>query len=504
MKHRVWKAGLWGVALTIIAASGVYAAAGAAAPTKEATAPATAPATATPAPTAATPAASDHTELFWPDAWKAFHNPTPWLSMGLDFRFRVEYGENWQTLNENFDDNEREYERYRTRWWTKWILGDDVSFNTRLAWEFRTWDEGRDPITGVNFNEDEALFDWFNVNIRNIGGAPLTATVGRQDIIMGVGWLVMDGTPLDGSRTLYFDAARFTYDWESTSNKIDLVYISQSAESDRWLKPISDENRGVTEEDHNGAILYVTNTSFKPIQLEGFFMYKNDNPIDQPVTNMPNAWSRKAEIYTFGGAISGMQGEHWKYRAEGAIQTGEKAKITTDLSTGDMQDLEGYGALATLEYLFKDAHDNATHVTYEYASGDDPDSSDNEQFDLLWGEWPRWSELLIYTSAFETTVAELTNLHRVNIGHRFNLNKQWTLTADYHALWADEPGRSSRYDISDDHKFRGDLFTAWAKFKFTSQLYGHMLGEYFIPGNYFEDSTNDAAFFLRFNVEYIF
>jgi hypothetical protein len=174
------------------------------------------------------------------------------------------------------------------------------------------------------------------------------------------------------------------------------------------------------------------------------------------------------------------------------------------LSTGEAQDLEAYGALTTLEYLFKDSHENATHVTYEYASGDDPDTSDNEQFDLLWGEWPRWSELLIYTAGFETTPAELTNLHRANIGHKFNLNKQWTLTADYHALWADETGTSSRYDIADGHKFRGDLFTAWARFKFSSQLYGHLLGEYFIPGTYYADDTNDAAFFLRFNVEYVF
>ena len=269
---------------------------------------------------------------------------------------------------------------------------------------------------------------------------PLTATVGRQDIIMGVGWLVLDGTPLDGSRTIYFDAARFTYDWAETNNKIDLIYVSQSAESDRWLEPICDQDRAVTEQDENGAILYLTNTSFKPIQLEGFFIYRNDNPIDQPVTNIPNAWSRKADIYTFGGAISGTQGDHWKYRAEGAIQTGEKSVPTADLSIGDMQDLEAFGALTNLEYLFKDSRQNATHVGYEYASGDDPGSSDNEQFDLLWGEWPRWSELLIYTAAFETTPAELTNLHRVNIGHRFNLNKQWTITGDYHALWADDHG----------------------------------------------------------------
>lgn len=493
MRHEVWKAGLLIVALMGLAGSTVFAAAGAPATTKAPAAGAAATA----------PAAPEHTELFCPELWKTFHNPTSWLQMGLDSRFRIEYGENWMTLNDSHIDHEREYERYRLRWWTKWILGEDVSVNTRLAWEFRTWDEPR--TQNVNFDGDEALFDWFNINIRNVGGMPLTATIGRQDIMMGVGWLIMDATPLDGSRTLYFDAARATYDWADASSKIDLIYVNQSAESDRWLEPIDDENRAVTEQDENGAILYLTNTSFKPMQLEGFFIYRNDNPVEHMLENpMPGAWTRKAEIFTFGGAVSGTRGDHWKYRAEGAIQTGDKSEITADLSTGEMQDLEAYGALATLEYLFKDSHANATHITYEYASGDDPDTDDNEQFDMLWGEWPRWSEMLIYTASYETTPAEMTNLHRLNVGHKIDLNKQWTLTLDYHALWADETGTSTRYNLSDSDDFRGDLFTSWLKFKFNSQLYGHFLGEYFFPGDYYEAPSNDEAWWLRFNVEYIF
>ncbi len=113
MKHRVWKAGLWWrIALTVIAGSTVYAAAGAAAPAKEqapsAATPAPAAAATTPAtaaaPPATTPAAPEHTELFWPEAWKAFHNPTPWLSMGLDDRFRIEAGENWDDLERRQHD----------------------------------------------------------------------------------------------------------------------------------------------------------------------------------------------------------------------------------------------------------------------------------------------------------------------------------------------------------------------------------------------------------------
>jgi len=496
MKHEVWKTGLVMAVVTVIAGSAAFAAAGAPAASK-------APAVAAP----------EHTELFCPELWKTLHDPTPWLHMGLDFRFRTEYGENFMTLDDDHIDHEREYQRYRARWWTKWTLSEDISFNTRLTWEFRTWDEPR--TQDVNFNADEAVFDWFNVNLKNLGGAPLTATLGRQDIMdIGVGWLILDGSCGDGSRTAYFDAVRATYDWADASSKVDVILISQVAESNRRLNLINDQEKAIVKSDETGAILYVTNKSFNPTQLEGFFIYKNDNPVDGPLEGLANAWSRKSEIFTFGGAISGLHAEHWKYRAEGAIQTGtkhdpgfhlnEKDQRVYDLSIGEERDLEAYGALATLEYLFKDSHANVTHLTYEYASGDDADSHDNEQFDPLWGEWPRWSEMLGYTAAYETSPFEMTNLHRLNIGHKFDLNKQWTLTADYHALWADETGSSSRYEISNGDKFRGSLVTAWAKFKFSSQLYGHLMGEYFFPGAYYGKGTDDEAFWLRVNVEYVF
>jgi len=443
--------------------------------------------------------------------------------MGLDHRFRIEDGQNWDTLNDDSATDDWWYERYRTRWSTKWTLGEDVTFNMRLVWEFRTYDEPHaQPIAATSTFEkydrnmvwDEAIFDWFNFNIRNIAGLPLTATLGRQDLGFGVGWLVLDATPLDGSRTVGgFDAARFTYDWTENNTKIDLVYVSRTAESDSFLEPIGDRERALTEQDENGVILYLTNTSFKSAQLEGFLIYRNDNPIDHQttLTNIPPFWGTKAETYTFGAAISGTAREHWKYRAEGAFQTGNThpRSHSAPFEVGDEQDISAFGALANLEYLFKDAHENALHVGYEYASGDDPDSSDYEQFDLLWGEWPRWSELLIYTYSMETEMSNNTNLHRFNIGHRINLNQQWTLSTDYHALWADETGQPWKtgpdgINVDDNDKFRGSLITCWLRYKFSPQLYGHFLGEYFMPGSYFAEPSEDDAMFFRFNVEYIF
>jgi hypothetical protein len=131
MKHRVWKAGLLMVALTGIAGSTVFAAAGTGTTSQK-------PAVASASPPAA-PAAPEHKELFFPEFWDAFHNPTPWLSMGMDHRFRSIWADNIDRLNDKDRQHQYEFQRYRTRWWTKWTLNDDISFNTRLTWEFRTW-----------------------------------------------------------------------------------------------------------------------------------------------------------------------------------------------------------------------------------------------------------------------------------------------------------------------------------------------------------------------------
>ena len=396
MKKQMWKAGLIVAIVVAVAGSAAWAAAAAPAPTKEsATAPGkeAAPAPAKEAAPAkeeakpAAPAAPAHTELLWPEFWQTFHHPAPWLSMGLDERLRLETGHNWQTLNEaNPADHRWMYERYRTRWWTKWDLSEDVTFTTRLVWEFRTWEnpDGRPQYlnrvgspTVAHFDPDEALFDWFNVSVRNIGGLPLTGTFGRQDMIFGVGWLVLDASPLDGSRTIgAFDAARLTYDWAEVNTKVDVVYANNYPESDRWLKPIDDQYRGLMEQKEQAGILYLTNTSWKPVQLEGFFIYKQDQPLPsgETLTNFPPIWAERGEVYTFGAAVAGTYSEHWKYRAEGAVQTGRKAgdlpsTLPNSSPYGPTEDLLAFGTLDTIEYLFKDAHDNATHFTFRISPG---------------------------------------------------------------------------------------------------------------------------------------
>ena len=127
-----------------------------------------------------------------------------------------------------------------------------------LTWEFRTWDEPDSQSQSTDF--DEIIIDNLNLSLKNFLDLPATAIIGRQDMFLGQGWLVADGTPMDGSRTFYFDAARFTYDL-AEKTKLDTIYISNMPNSDWWLKPINDRNKYVTQEEEQGAILYLTDKS---------------------------------------------------------------------------------------------------------------------------------------------------------------------------------------------------------------------------------------------------
>jgi len=441
-----------------------------------------------------------------------FHNPAPWLDMGADLRFREHYGYNWTALDDDLRDglgnnaSDFHFERYRARWWTKIKFDETTAVNTKMTWEFRTWDNPASRDQHTDF--DEIIIDNLNLSMKHFLNTPTTATIGRQDIMnLGKGWLIFEGTPLDGSRTMYFDAARFTID-VAEKTKLDLIYIKNQPSSDWWLKPINDRNKFVTQEEEHGAIVYLTDKS-TPTQFEGYFIYKNNNPVDGPAFNFSRAaiprFSKKAEIFTLGGAISAPINENWNYRVEGAFQGGTSASPNTALTANDQtESLRAFGGKGDLEYGFKDEYDNRLHVVYEYLSGDDPGSKHRvESFNPLWGQWPQWSELFQpYVTQLEDNL--VSNLQRVAFGHKFKPNKQWDIYTDYHLLYANENTFRGGARFSDHGKFRGHLLTAWARYNFSKHLKGNLVFEHMWPGGYYSDQSRDNALYFHWTVEYTF
>ena len=79
----------------------------------------------------------------------------------------------------------------------------------------------------------------------NISGPTAVHCAGRQDIALGDPddwWLVLDGTPGDGSWTFFLDSIRTTYELKEAKTKFDVIYIYQNAMPDEWIPTIGESS----------------------------------------------------------------------------------------------------------------------------------------------------------------------------------------------------------------------------------------------------------------------
>ncbi len=461
---------------------------------------------------------ADETQTFLDSMEKFIQNskhPVPWMKWGMDLRMREIYGFNWIGLANNdllyrgpgitvrLRDDDWHFQRWRLRWWATFTPFEikDISINTRLVWEFRTYEHpvGREHshlgcVSGRSkFDDSDLLFDILNVKWKNVLGLPLTLTFGRQTLIFGDGWLILDGTPLDGSRTIYFDAIRLTYDWKERDTKVDLIYIRQPADSADNIKPFNDQDSYIVEQDEDGVILYVTNKSLKNTTIEGYYIYKHCSEVDTESLGV-TLNTESANIHTIGARVVHKLNDHIQLEGEFAQQTGHRKRYGDD----GYHDICAFGFKGKAIYFLRDAWKNNFRVEYEYLSGDKSGTAKNEQFDPLWGRWPQWSELYVYTYVLETRIGEVTNLHRLGFGWNCKPMDSLDFALFYHLLWADE--KYDNYLTASTGDFRGQLVTAKLSYKYGPHVSGHFLCEMFCPGDYYNDGHNDLALFLRYEL----
>jgi hypothetical protein len=487
--------------------------------------------TPTPAPAPAAPVASTvepHWHTVQGDWVDAFHRPFDGLEMGLDVRLRNEYYHN-SRLDDNYGDdatsntntvkeikpgnwNEENAQRYRTRWWMAWKLAPDVTFNTRLVWEFWTFDTARanSKLRGQQDTDfREMIFDQFNIQWKNAFEAPMTLTVGRQDIKLGTGWLIGDGTYADGSRTAFFDAVRATIDLRDTT-QLDLIGIVQHDDEEEWLPVINHRDYlNLTQStDETGFIAYLTDKTFADTTLEAYYIYKKeeDSNYRKYWRNRSEFWSsptagQDSEIHTIGGRIAQNLDENWSYSVEVAKQFGSR----------NVESMKGLGVNDKLAYAFNDELKNELRLTHEYMSGDDPDSRGSEAFDTLWGDWPqpqRGGDLI--WNIMSPEAGAVTNIHRVGVGHTFKPIKNWSFATDYNLFWADEntnknatkPADGLAYSRSGN--FRGQMLSWLATYSCCKNFKTYFMLDYFVPGSYYDQSSRDHAVFARINMEWTF
>ncbi|HOX04626.1 MAG TPA: alginate export family protein [Verrucomicrobiota bacterium] len=475
-----------------------------------------------PVPPKAPPAGAPPPQLSPTEQWiKNAKAPASWFSWGADLRIRDEYYDNIVSLTDNARWSAQNVIRFRGRVWASATPAEGVSLNARVAAEPREWTRpaftgnyrhpngpgGADDTGGQGMEWRYGIIDSLNLKWTNAFGAPLSLTLGRQDMMFGDywnWWLVADGTPGDGSWTYFLDSARATLDAKEIKTKFDLVYLYQNARPDAWLPTLDDPGPsidnaagyGLTEQNEQGVILYASNKSLNNTTIDGYFIYKGD---DKEFANGDDA-----DIYTFGAKIAGALAEHWSYSLEGAYQLGNKkdptVKTPVDVS-GKRRDINAYGGNARLSYLFKDPLNNQAHLVYEYLSGDDPDTQgDDEMFDVLWGRWPRFSELYIYSYAAETSgkVAQANNIQRIGAGWTMSPAKDLHLGAYYNAWFAPQETPTRALDstlFSKNGDFRGHFLQSVLTYTISRHVKAHLWAEFVWPGDYY--ASRDFMMFLR-------
>lgn len=179
----------------------------------------------------------------------------------LDASHRMRYV-SWDDGLWGRDRSQVQFTRNRTRAGLTWRPTGTLELRAALVNEFFHWMK---YPTDRPTKPDEVAFEHLYLRWSDTLGMPLRVTLGRQDFRLGDGFLIMDGTPLDGSRSLYVNAARV--DCEIGPRHTLTLFALHQPERDDLLPVLNDQERPLAEYERDIAGLSYTGT-FDGTQLE--------------------------------------------------------------------------------------------------------------------------------------------------------------------------------------------------------------------------------------------
>ncbi len=396
---------------------------------------------------------------------------------GGDFRFRtvyfdhIPYGDPTLVAGPEARGGANSFQRYRTRVFGEYHPNDNLYFRGRLVNEFRTVQKPDGPYNWSAF--DETVIDNFFVDYKH---DMFDVRVGRQDMIYGTGKLILDGTPKDGSRTIYFDAAKVSYKGID-STTVDLLAMYTRAHDPFALHTQDRDIVGLGGGDaydgaEAGGAVYIKNKTYEDLPWEAYWIIKTQ---EQGLDD---------EINTVGTRLMPKLNDAIDVNLEMAYQSSpDTSEYMIDaLVSWHIEGMEEQKACLGVGWY---------HLS--------------EDWNPVFARWPQYSELYVYS--YDTTGAgQWKNVSMPHID--FSISPMKNYKADFLLgyMFAPEdngPGTSNG---------RGLLFTWWNKFTIKEQLFsqrdkltGHVLFELMQPGAYYNAAQRDnTATFLRFELNYAF
>jgi len=419
------------------------------------------------------------------------------FSFGISERLRNTYYNNITDFNEDNDD-EQDFMRIRTNVWGQFAVTPKLSVFAQLTNEFRPW--LIDP-KDRDFTLDEIFVD--NLYLKWTVGSdmPVTFTLGRQNLIYGEGFIMLEGAPWDGSRAIYHDAAKISFQKGSTT--IDLLAISNTEieerlpvirggdlsdgkvkgqTPDQWMNDNLEQAFGV----------YAVKKGSSGDRYEGYFIYKTEKP--DPFINIA-APQHELKLSTVGGRLVKPLAPKLSLTTEWAYQFGSQGEF----------DQRSFGGYAYLSYLVQEQKKGTFKGGLNILSGDDPATENNEGWNPLFSRWPKWSELYIYSHLAESIqgarrVAYWTNTLSPYIQYSVNLSGKINLSATFYHLQAMQ---TRMLGETESGTTRGNEIQLLLKFNLSKSLSAHFLYDYFAPGDFYPE-TRVGGVFIRGELMYRF
>lgn len=334
---------------------------------------------------------------------------------------------------------DRNWLRFRARAGLAFSWGKSHTLEARVCDEFR---KILTPDTALNL--DELVLDRLLYRYRP--GFGIQLTLGRQDVIWDDGFLVLDGTPLDGSRSIFMNALRLSHEGADAGVQLGELLFAYNPERDELVLWDDDVERRLADADETAAALRLDLGASQKLSV----IWKHEHDGDGARPDL-DAWtlSWRGERRRGGLAVLGemaLQHQDWAGGGERPAESG----------------LAWAGQLRLRRFLREGEHLDAGLFGY---SGDD---GERLPFRSPWGRWPKWSETLLYLMIPEEGVGAWADiagpwLEYRRGGGRFDLRAG--------GLLALRPAR--------DMEARGGLVKIRLGWKVAPGLTSHLLAERF-------------------------